>query len=409
MTATRPFLSGANEEFEMTDISSPDFPRHRDPVLEAKAAMTDFTNDFRAFQSRIETKMKTQDDRISLLDRKAQGRPAIATAASEATPHRKAIAAYLRGGDESGLRAVTTERKGLTTDTVADGGFLIDRQTSDRIATVLRGGASLRAVANVVTIEAGSYDVLVDHSELVTGWATETAAAIETAASQVERISIPLHELAAMPKASQRLLDDAAFDLEGWLADTIAEKFSRAENAAFVGGDGIDKPTGFLSYPGVPADAWVWGSLGYVTTGAAGDFNPAEPADAIVDLVYSLGARYRANAVFAMNSKTAGTVRKMKDADGRFLWSESISADQPARLMGYRVVTCEDMPDIAPDAAAIAFGDFHAGYTVAQRADMRILRDPYSAKPHVQFYASVRVGGDVTDFAAIKLLKFAVN
>lgn len=393
----------------MTNLTTPDLSLHRDPALEAKAAMTDFANDFRAFQSRIETKMKTQDDRISMLDRKSPGRPAMSTAAEEATPHRKAIAAYLRAGDESGLRAVTMERKGLTTDAVSEGGFLIDRQTSDRIATVLRGGASIRSVANVVTVEAGSYDVLVDHSELVTGWATETAATVETAASLVERISIPLHELAAMPKASQRLLDDAAFDLEGWLADTIAEKFSRVENAAFVAGDGIDKPTGFLNYPIVPTDAWAWGALGYVTTGAAGDFNRTDPADAVVDLVYSLGARYRSNAVFVMNSKTAGTVRKMKDADGRFLWSESISTEQPARLMGYRVITSEDMPDIAPDRTAIAFGDFRAGYTVAQRADMRILRDPYSAKPHVQFYASVRVGGDVTDFAAIKLLKFGAN
>jgi len=247
----------------------------------------------------------------------------------------------------------------------------------------------------------------VDRGDLETGWITEGAAPTETAPSLFDKVSIPLHELSALPRASQRLLDDSAFDIEGWLADRIAEKFARAENAAFVTGDGVDKPTGFLSYPKVAANAWAWGSLGYVATGAAGAFNPTDPADALVDLVYSLGARYRSNAVFAMNSKTAGAVRKMKDADGKFLWSESLSAEQAPLLLGYPVLSVEDMPDIAPDAFAIAFGDFRAGYTIAERPDVRILRDPYSAKPHVQFFATSRVGGDVTDFGAIRLLKFA--
>ncbi|MEM9851661.1 MAG: phage major capsid protein, partial [Pseudomonadota bacterium] len=193
------------------------------------------------------------------------------------------------------------------------------------------------------------------------------------------------------------------------LAGRIADKFARAEGAAFISGDGADKPTGFLTYTTVANDSWAWGNLGYVATGADGDFAAADPADAIVDLVYALGARYRANATFVMNSKTAGAVRKMKDADGRFLWSDGLAAGEPARLMGYPVLVAEDMPDIASGANAIAFGDFRAGYTVAERPDLRILRDPFSAKPNVLFYATKRVGGDVSDFAAIKLLKFAAS
>jgi len=125
-----------------------------------------------------------------------------------------------------------------------------------------------------------------------------------------------------------------------------------------------------------------------------------------VDLVYALAAPYRANASFVMNSKTAGRIRKLKDADGRFLWSDGLAAGEPAQLMGYPVLVAEDMPDVATDSFALAFGDFRAGYTVAERPDLRILRDPFSAKPHVLFYATKRVGGDVSDFAAIKLLKF---
>ncbi len=164
-----------------------------------------------------------------------------------------------------------------------------------------------------------------------------------------------------------------------------------------------------MTHTTVAEGSWTWGNLGYVATGAAGDFAAVDQADAVVDLVYALNAQYRANASFVMNSKTAGAVRKMKDVDGRFLWSDGLAAAEPARLMGYPVLIAEDMPDIAGDAMAIAFGDFGAGYTVAERPDLRILRDPFSAKPHVLFYATKRVGGDVSDFAAIKLLKFAVS
>ena len=377
-------------------------------ALEVKAAIAGFLGEFNAFQSEMKAKFKEQEARLAMLDRKsiAMSRPPLARAPEEA-PHKKAFAAYLRSGDEGALRGLGVEEKALSTAVAADGGYLVDPQTAAEIVGVLRSSASLRTIANVVTVEASAFDVLVDHTDIGSGWATESAAVTETGTPQVDRISIPLHELSALPKASQRLLDDSAFDVEGWLAQRIADKFSRAEAEAFVKGDGVDKPTGFLTYPKVDNDLFAWGSLGYVPTGAAGDFSATEPADAVVDLVYALGARYRANASFVMNSKTAGAVRKMKDADGRFLWSDGLAAGEPARLMGYPVLIAEDMPDIAANAHAIAFGDFRAGYTVAERPDLRILRDPFSAKPHVLFYATKRIGGDVSDFAAIKLLKFA--
>ncbi len=284
--------------------------------------------------------------------------------------------------------------------------YLVDPQTAETVRGVLNSTASLRSVANVVAVEATSYDVLVDHSDVGHGWSTESAGVSESATPVIDRISIPLHELSAMPKASQRLLDDSAFDVENWLAERIADRFTRAEAAAFVGGDGVDKPKGFLTHAQVDNDVWTWGNLGYVPTGADGAF---DGPDAIVDLVYALGAQYRAAAVFVMNSKTAGHIRKMKDAEGRFLWTDGLAAGEPARLMGYKVLIAEDMPDIASGAAAVAFGDFASGYTVAERPDLRVLRDPFSAKPHVLFYATKRVGGDVSDFAAIKLLKFAIS
>ncbi len=381
------------------------------PAVEVKAALQGFLSEFNGFQSELKSKLKEQENRLNMLDRKSisNSRPALSTAADLDMPHKKAFSAYLRSGDDDALRGLPMEEKALSTSVSADGGYLVDPQTAEQITSVLRGASSIRAIANVVQVESTAYDVLVDHTDIGAGWADETTASTETGTPVIDRITIALHELSALPKASQRLLDDSAFDVEGWLAGRIADKFSRAESLSFISGDGVDKPKGFLTHSTVADGSWSWGNLGYVATGAAGDFDGTDPADAIVDVVYALNAQYRTNAAFVMNSKTAGAVRKMKDVDGRFLWSDGLAAGEPARLMGYPVLIAEDMPDIGADAMAIAFGDFGAGYTVAERPDLRILRDPFSAKPHVLFYATKRVGGDVSDFAAIKLLKFAVS
>ena len=384
----------------------------QNPAAEVKTALAGFVSDIKEFQDDISTKLQQQEERLTMLDRKSlnpAARPALSAAADIEAPHQKAFEAYLRSGDDDALRGLDLEGKAMSTAVAADGGYLVDPQTADTIKGVLEGTSSIRAIANVVNVEATSYDVLIDHSDLGSGWASETGSTTETGTPTIERITIPLHELSALPKASQRLLDDSAFDIETWLAGRIADKFARAEAAAFINGDGVDKPTGILTHPTAANDSWTWGNVGYVATGTSGDFDATNPADAIVDLVYSLGAEYRANGAFVMNSKTAGAVRKLKDLDGRFLWSDGLAAGEPARLMGYPVVIAEDMPDIAADAMSIAFGDFAAGYTVAERPDTRILRDPFSAKPHVLFYATKRVGGDVSDFAAIKLLKFGLS
>jgi HK97 family phage major capsid protein len=381
------------------------------PAGEAKSAVTEFLSEFYGFQNDLHARLQQQDERMSKLERKTipTGRPVLSGQTDAGAPHRKAFAAYLRTGDDDALRGLTVEEKAMSTAVNADGGFLVAPEMSERIQSVLSSTSSLRSISNVVNVEATTYDAIVDRTEVGSGWATETAAAAETSTPVIERRSIRLHELSAMPKASQRLLDDAAFDVEGWLAERIANRFSRAEAGAFVNGDGVDKPFGFLTYPKVTDGTWAWGSLGYVPTGAAGDFHATKPSDALVDLVYTLNAEYRANATWVMNSKTTGAVRKMKDADGRFLWTDSLAGGDPARLLGYPVLISEDMPDIGASTYSIAFGDFRAGYTIAERPDLRVLRDPFSAKPHVLFYASKRVGGDVTDFSAIKLLKFAVS
>ncbi|MES2433408.1 MAG: phage major capsid protein [Pseudomonadota bacterium] len=381
------------------------------PGAEVKTAMVGFLNTFKGFQDDVKQSLQQQDERLTMLDRKQMtyARPALSAHAELDVPHKKAFGAYLRSGDDDGLRGLVLEGKAMSSAVAADGGYLVDPQTADSIRSMLVATSSLRAIANVVQIDATSFDVLIDRSEVGSGWATEVAATAETTTPTIERISIKLHELSAMPKASQRLLDDSAFDVEGWLAGKIATRFIRAEASAFINGTGVDQPKGILLPTKVANASWTWGNIGYIPTGAAADFATTNAVDCIISLVYALGADYRANASFIMNSKTAGAVRKMKDADGRFMWSDGLAAAEPARLMGYPELICEDMPDIAANAYAIAFGDFKSAYTIAERPDLRILRDPFSAKPNVLFYASKRVGGDVTDFAAIKLLKIAVS
>ena len=376
------------------------------PVREMEEAVAGFLSDMKGFRAEIETRVKRSEERMTMMDQKmtAPARSPLSGRVDSGAPHQKAFNAYLRNGDDDGLRGLELEGKSLSTAVNSDGGYLVDPQTAERVQSVLNATASIRAIASVVRVEATSYDVLVDHTDVGAGWATEAGPVAETDTPQIDRITIPLHELSALPKTSQRLLDDSAFDIEGWLSGRIADKFARAEAAAFLTGDGIDKPRGLLAHPTGHNEVWTWGEIGYVPSGQDGALSP----DSIVELIYALGAQYRANATFVMNSKTAGVVRKLKDGDGRFMWTDGLAAAEPARLMGYPVLIAEDMPDVATDSMAVAFGDFAAGYTVAERPDLRILRDPFSAKPHVLFYATKRVGGDVSDFAAIKLLKFGL-
>jgi HK97 family phage major capsid protein len=375
------------------------------PAEEVKLAISGFVNEFKGFQSEMQSKIQQTEERLTMLDRKSYraGRPPLSQAEPMEAPHQKAFEAYLRSGDDDALRGVEVESKSLSTAINSDGGYLVDPQTSEVVQSVLMSTASIRAVAAVVRVEATSYDVLIDHTDVGAGWATESGTVAESDTPQIERITIPLHELSALPKASQRLLDDSAFDIEGWLAGRIADKFARAEANAFVNGDGIDKPKGILTHSKAPNEEAGWGELGYVVSGTDGGIGAGDP---LIDLVYALEAPYRANATFVLNSRTAGEIRKLKDADGRFLWSDGLAAGEPARLLGYPVLIAEDMPNIESNSFAIAFGDFSAGYTIAERPDLRVLRDPFSAKPHVLFYATKRVGGDVSDFSAIKLMKF---
>ena len=267
----------------------------------------------------------------------------------------------------------------------------------------------MRAIASVMTITADAVEGMLDLGEPAAGWVAEVEARAETATPQVGLWRIPVHELYAEPRVSQKLLDDASFDVESWLAQKVAEKFGRSENAAFVAGGGVGMPRGFTTYAtAATADASrPWGTLQHVPTGTSGAFAASNPGDVLIGLTYALKAGFRAGARFVMARATAAEVRKLKDtSSGQYLWQPGLAAGSPASLLGYPVVEAEDMPAIGANSLSIAFGNFREGYAVVDRQGIRTLRDPYTAKPQVKFYTTKRVGGDVLDFDAIKLLKF---
>lgn len=211
-----------------------------------------------------------------------------------------------------------------------------------------------------------------------------------------------------MPAATASLLDDSAVNIDEWLAEEVRVAFAEQEGTAFITGDGVNKPKGFLTYPTVSNASWSWGSIGTIATGVSGAFPTSNAGDVLIDLTYSVKAGYRGNAHFVMNRATQAQVRKLKDGDGAYLWQPSIEPGQAPTLMGFPIAEAEDMPDIAANSLSIAFGDFRRGYLIVDRVGIRVLRDPYSAKPYVLFYTTKRVGGGVQDFDAIKLLRFGV-
>ena len=314
-----------------------------------------------------------------------------------------AFEGFVRSGQVLELKAFT----GVSGDT---GGYAVPREIDAAIDRTLTAISPIRRVAQVVKVGSAGYRKLVTTGGTPSGWAAETDARPGTATPVFAEIVPPTGELYANPSASQAMLDDAAFDVEAWLADEIATEFARAEGAAFVNGNGVNRPKGFLQSPVSAASdgARAFGTLQYLASGAAGDF-AASPQERLIDLVQSLRGPYRQGATFVMNAATVARIRKFKTSDGAFIWQPGLVAGQPATLLGYPVVEAEDMPDIAANSLAIAFGNFRAGYLIAERSETAILRDPYSNKPFVSFYATKRIGGCVLNAEAIKLMRFAAS
>ena len=301
------------------------------------------------------------------------------------------------------------EEKALSIGSGPDGGYLVPQPAESEILRRMASISPIRAVASVPQISTNSFRKAFSTSGPAAGWVAEADPRPQGVNQQLADMNFPAMELYAMPAATQALLDDASVDIEQWVADEIDTVFAEQEGAAFVSGNGVNKPTGFLSYTKSTVAAWSWNKTAYLPTGVAGNFAASDPSDIFVDLIYALRAGYRQNARFVMNRKVQAAVRKFKATTGEYLWTPPASIGAPATLMNFPISESEDMPDMATNSYSIAFGDFKRGYLVVNRMGIRILRDPYSSKPYVLFYTTKRVGGGVQDVDAIKLMKFGLT
>lgn len=316
--------------------------------------------------------------------------------------YKSSFMSYLRKGQE---RLESSEIKAMSAGSDPDGGYLVPADLGGRMATKLYELSNIRQIAFVQGTSSDKLQGIEDLDEAGAGYAGETTTSGDTKTPDAGMWSILVYDIDTEPKATSNMLDDAAVDVEAWLAMKVAERFARFEGHEFVKGTKI---RGFTSYD-TAADSGsgvTWGKIGYVATGASGAFAGSNPADKIFDLIGTLKDGYLANARFVTRRSVITAIRKFKDTTGQYLWQPSLVAGQPEQLAGYPITRAEDMPALAADSMSMAFGDFRAGYTIVDRAGLNTLRDPYTQKPFVKLYTRARRGGGVTNFEAIKLLKF---
>lgn len=323
--------------------------------------------------------------------------------------YKQALESYMRKGRTDGLDDLHVKAMSVGSD--PDGGYLVTPDTAGRIITRLRDSTPMRQIASVQVISTDALEGPIDRDEATFGWVGESSTRAETATPQLGVWRIPTHEMYAMPKATQKLLDDAAIDVGAWLEGKIADKFARGANDAYVNGDGVSKPRGFTTYPtAATADAFrPWGTLEAIATGTSSDFGStaATAQDKLIDVVMALNAGYRAGARWLAPRAVLAKVRKFKEATTNgYIWQPGLTAGQPSTILSYPVMESEDMPALGASSLSMAFGNFAEAYQIVDRIGIRVLRDPYTAKPFVLFYATARTGGAVVNFDALKLVKF---
>lgn len=324
----------------------------------------------------------------------------------EQLEHKKALQLYLREGKESAPLAL--ESKAMHSGSDPDGGFLVGTEMDTQIDRVASAETAMRRLATVRTIGKASYKKLVKTSGMTGGWVGEQEDSSESAAPKYAEIEIPAARVFVEPWVTNDMLEDADYDLEADLTEEAGVAFSEAEGTAFLNGDGIKKPRGLLSYSTVANASYAWGKLGFIVSGANGAFAASNPGDKLIDLQHALKQRYRNGAAWLMADSTLAAVRQMKDGSGAYyLWQPDPLAGFGGRLLGSPVETDDYMPAMATNSLSVAYGNFKRAYTIVDRRGIAVIRDNVTKKGTTKFHFSRRVGGGVTHFEAVKLMKFS--
>jgi HK97 family phage major capsid protein len=308
---------------------------------------------------------------------------------------------FKSGDDEAKLKSMALPRAAIV-GTPADGGFLAPVEWDRTIIEKLKIISPMRQICNVTTISMGSFSKVYSDRNTASGWVGEVAARPVTGNAQLSTLTFPIGEIYANPQASQQLLDDALVDIEQWLSNEVETEFAAQEGVAFVTGNGTNRPKGIMT--NVAGDNHPLGAVPVVNSGSAA----ALTADGLLNLTYALPSAFTGNASFIMNRATQGAVRLFKDTTGQYLWQPPVTAGQPASLFGYPVIEIPALAAIAANALPVAFGDFQRAYRIIDRVGIRVLRDPYTAKPYVLFYTTKRVGGQIENTEALRYHRVAV-
>ena len=381
-------------------------------ITDAVEKLTDEVQMFKTVQEKklqeLERKSVSQDhtqvesmmERVSKLEAISQ-RPARGLD-GETHEEKSRFMTYVRKGGES----LSLEQKSLSSITPEEGGYLVPQIVSDTMVKTITAYSPIRELARTTAISSDALEVLLDKTEADIGWAAQSGDRPETKTPELARMKISVHEMYARPRATQTLLDDASIDVEKWLVEKVSDKMARVENASFINGDGQGKPRGFLTHE--TTDANEWGKLQAFKTGANGAFYEGM-FDPLLNALHAMKPEYLSEAVWIMPRSAKVALLKLKTEDGRHIYIESLEAKLPDTLLGYPVVLCDDMPTLKAEKASksIVFANLKEAYQIVDRQGMHVMRDPYSAKPYVEFYTTRRVGGDVVNFDAIKVIDFA--
>ena len=382
-------LSNAFQEFKTANDERLD-------DLEKKGSVDSLTEEK---VNRLNDFLEKAQNRLTRLET-ASGRPLLAAGSEQDTAEKGTFFSYLRKGTEG------FEQKSLSSLNDASGGYLIPHSMLNKIYSTMVITSPMRSISRVTDISMDALELLQEKGMAEVGWVAETAERPETSTPELRKIRIAVHQIYAKPRASQKLLDDATVDIETWLAQKIAEKMTLSENAAFINGDGNGKPKGFLTYESVEVGKGEWGKFEAILTKSS---DALTDGDVLVETFHTLKAQYLNGAKWLMSRSAMAAIRKLKGENKQYLWQPSMIEGTPPTLLGSPVLIADDMPalDVKKAGTAIAFGNFREAYQIVDRAGLHVLRDPFSAKPYVEFYATKRVGGDVINFDALKLIHFS--
>ena len=379
-----------------------------DPILDEKIGK--INADFDAKYSEWEKRTKEAEARADALEARVSQMNEAVEAKGEGdkleAKHREAFKHFLKTGNSVAVEEVM-EQRALSVSNDEQAGYLVAPDFIDaEVSRILSEASPVRQYASVVNIAAPAWVKNVNVGGSAARWRNnDLDAGAATAEPTFKKVSIPAQELEALYEASHSMLSDSRVNLESLFAEEMGIAAAELESPAFVDGDGVAKPRGFLSYTNTVSASYAgaWETVEYHKTGEAADFNATNPDDVFIDVIHSLKQGYKANARFFMNRQTLGACRKLRDDDERslFQWDGTM----PATLAGEAYTLFEDMPDIAANAFPIAYGDLSAAYQIVDREGLMVMRDPYSSKPNVQFYGLKRVGGGIKQFEAIKLIK----